>query len=81
MEKNVCLAAKITSSSPKVAVTAIKLFPRKEKMGPRVSKLFQIDLAFLDVRLVIDVSINIVLVSLLSVYFLFLFSVLFLGEC
>ena len=34
----------------------------KKRWGPRVSKIFQIDLAFLDVRLVIDVTINIFLV-------------------
>ena len=32
VDKNVCLVA-ITSTSPKVSVTANKLVPRKEKMG------------------------------------------------
>ena len=67
MDKNVCLVA-ITSTSPKVGVTASNLAPRKEKMGSwGVSKLFQINLTFLDVRLVIGVSIDIFLVFLFFV--------------
>ena len=42
-------------------MTASKLVPRKEKMG---SKLFQINLTFLDVRLVIGVSMDTFLVFL-----------------
>ena len=56
-------------------MTASKLVPRKEKywvLG--VSKLFQINLKFLIVRLVIGVSIDIFLA------FLFLFFVFFLNN-
>ena len=54
-------------------MTASKVVPRKEKMGSLgiISKLFQIDLAFLDVRLVIGVSIDIFLVYFLNAYFVF----------
>ena len=48
-----------------VGVTASKLVPRKEKLGSYgVSKLFQINSTFLDVRLVIGVSIDIFLALL-----------------
>ena len=70
--KNVCLVP-ITSTSPKVDVTANKLVPRIEKWSPRGSKLFQINLTFLDVRLVISVSIAIFLVFL----FFYVFFVCF----
>ena len=72
----VCLVA-ITSASPKVGVTASKLVPIREKMGFQgVSKLFQINLAFLDVRSVIDVSINILFgFSFLRFFFVFLFNI------
>ena len=49
-----CLVA-ITFASPKVSVTASKQVPRREG----VSKLFQINLECLDLRLVIDININI----------------------
>ena len=43
-------------------MTASKLVPRKEKLGSYgLSKLFQISSTFLDVRLVIGVSIDIFL--------------------
>ena len=59
------------SASPKVGVTASKPEPRKEMMGLGVSKLSQIDLGFLDVRLVIGVSVNIFLFFLFKCFFLF----------
>ena len=46
-------------------MTASKLVPRKD-MVLGVSKLFQIDLAFLDVRLVVGVNMNIFLVFLFN---------------
>ena len=49
---------------------ASKLVSRKEKDGVlEVSKLFQINLTFLDVRLVIGVSIDIFLVFLFLFFF------------
>ena len=57
----------IISASPKVGVTASKLVPRKKDGVLGVSKLFQINLAFLDVRLVNDTSINIFFKGLLLV--------------
>ena len=58
-------------------MTASKLVPRKEKVGSwGVSELFQINLTFLDVRLVIGVSMDIFLVFLffnVCVFFLFCF--------
>ena len=63
-----CLLA-ITSTSPKVGVTASKLVPRKEKMVLGVSKLFQINLVLLDIRLVISVSIDTFLVFLFLCFF------------
>ena len=57
-------------------MTASKLVPRKEKNGVLgVSRLFQIDLAFLDVRLVIGVSINIFLVFPFFVFFCYVFNI------
>ena len=64
----------ITSTSPKVAVTASKLVPRKEKywiLG--VSKLFKSNLTFLNVRLVIGDSTDIFLAFC---FFMGFFSVL-----
>ena len=77
--KNVCLVA-VTSTSPKVGVTASKLVPRKRKDGVLgVSKLFQINLTFLNVRLAIGVSIDIFLFFLFCcVCFLCFFLLLFL---
>ena len=57
-------------------MTASKLVPRKGGILG-VSKLFQIDLAFPDVRLVIGVNIN--FWSSYFIYILFLFSVLLWG--
>ena len=52
----------------------------KKRWGPRGFKFFfHIDLAFLDVRLVIDVSINIFLVFLFYVFFFVLFLILLWG--
>ena len=69
-----CLVA-ITSTSPKVGVTASILVPRKDKIPGilGVSKLFQINLTFLDVRLVISVSIDIFLFFFFYVFFCFQF--------
>ena len=47
---------------------------KREDWVPKVSKLFQIDLTFLDVRLVVGVSVGIFLVFL---YYVFLFFVVF----
>ena len=56
---------------PNVGVTASKLVPRKEKLGSYgASKLFQINSTFLDVRLVIGVSIDIFLAFLFFCFFL-----------
>ena len=50
-------------------MTASKLVPRKEKLGSYgASKLFQINSTFLDVRLVIGVSIDIFLAFLFFFY-------------
>ena len=56
---------------PKVGVTASNLVAGKEKMGSwgGGSKLFQIDLTLLDVRLVIGVSIDIFLVFFFMCFF------------
>ena len=77
-----CLVA-IISTSPKVGVTASKLVPRKEKNGiPGVSNLFQINLTFLDARLVISVSMDIFSVFLffyfLCSFYCFFFLILLL---
>ena len=70
--KMFCLVA-ITSTFPKAGMTASKLVPRKDGV-PWVSKLFQINLTFLDVSLVISVSKDIFLVfSFFYVFFLFCF--------
>ena len=51
-------------------MTASKLVPRKDG-APGVLKLFQINLASLDVRLVIDVSINIFWFFFFIIFFVF----------
>ena len=71
-----CLVA-ITSTSPKVGVTASKLVTRKEGILG-VSKLFQINLTFLDVRLVISVSKDKFLVSLFFMFFFWFFFLILL---
>ena len=63
--KMFCLVT-ITFASPKVSVTASKQFPRRL---PAVLKLFQINLAFLDVRLFTDISVNVFLVFLFLITF------------
>ena len=58
LEKYVRLVA-LTYASPKVNVTASKLVPRKERLGPRGMKTdFQNNLSFLVIILSITISIR-----------------------
>ena len=67
----------VTTTSPKVDVTASKLVPRKDGVLG-VSKLFRINLAFLNVGLVIGVSIDIFL-EFFMFFFVFFFNIIVMG--
>ena len=62
-------------------MTASKLVPiEKKRWSPRVSKIFQINLMFLDVRLVVSVRIDIFLVISFYVIFNSIVTGLNIGE-